>query len=260
MIKSIYNATSGMIVQQKRQENVSNNLANAETPSFKVQTILTQANPSKEIYSKTGGENEEVNLLGFLPSGSEIDEINTDFKQGMITETSRDLDYAIDGNGFFNIEVEAGVRGYTRNGSFDVDAAGYLINSQGYAVIGKNLETGENEKISVEDGFSIQADGRVLNESGNNTYSLMMSDFLEYVDLNNLGNGVYLNQPQDGLNKEIVAEDLTLVQGTKEMSNVDVLQEMVKMIEISRAYESNQRVIQSLDEILSKVVNQVGKL
>ncbi len=260
MIKSIYNATSGMIVQQKRQENVSNNLANAETPSFKVQTILTQANPSKEIYSSMGGVNGEVNLLGFLPSGSEIDEINTDFTQGMISETSRELDYAIDGNGFFNIEVEAGVRGFTRNGSFDVDASGHLINSQGYAVIGKNLKTGENEKISVEDGFSIQADGRVLNLKGKNTYSLMMSDFLEYIDLNNLGNGVYLNQPQDGLNKEILAEDFTLVQGTKEMSNVDVLEEMVKMIEISRAYESNQRVIQSLDEILSKVVNQVGKL
>jgi flagellar basal-body rod protein FlgG len=256
MIKSIYTATSGMIVQQKRQENVANNLANAQTTSFKVQDVIASSNRQNNIMKSGEGQAE---MIGIMTSGAEIAEIETDYTQGLIENSDRQMDYAIDGNGFFNIEYN-GETAFTRNGSFDLDREGYLINSQGHYLIGKNAKTGKNEKIQIDrDTFTIESDGSVIDGS-KKTYTIGMSDFLNYDDLENLGDGVYLNNPADGLNREVMADDFQLVSAAKELSNVNVLDEMVKMIEISRAYESNQRVIQSLDEILSKAANDVGSL
>ncbi len=256
MIKSIYTATSGMIVQQKRQENVANNLANAQTTAFKVQDVIASSNTQKSIMKSGEGQDE---MIGIMSSGAEIDKIETDFTQGLIENSDRQLDYAIDGNGFFNIEYN-GQQAFTRNGSFNLDRESYLINSQGHYLIGKNTKTGANEKIKIaKDAFTIESDGSVV-DGNKSTYTINLSDFLNYDDLENLGDGVYVNNPADGLNREVMADDFELVSAAKELSNVNVLDEMVKMIEISRAYESNQRVIQSLDEILSKAANDVGSL
>ncbi|MBN2259009.1 MAG: flagellar hook-basal body complex protein [Clostridiales bacterium] len=258
MIRGLYTATSGMIVQQRKQENVANNLANAETPSFKKQTILIKAKDQANMIKNEDSINEVIGKLSF---GSEIDGVKTDFTQGIMTETGRVLDYALDGAGFFQIYDEAGQLSFSRNGSFKIDGAGYLTNSQNYALVGKNIATGENEKINLGDvDFTIKGEGTIVNENGEPLYTLMISDFANYDDLENLGIGVYLNKPQDGMNTEVMAEDYKLVQGFKEASNINVLDEMVKMIEISRAFESNQRVVQAIDEMLSKAVNEVGKL
>ena len=243
MIKSIYTAASGMVVQQKRQENVANNLANAQTPSFKAQEIIASANGQNDILKDVEGVG---SLIGSLPTGTEISGIKTDYAQGLIESSDRQLDYAIDGAGFFNIEYK-GQRAFSRNGSFNLDREGYLINSQGHYVLGQNAKTGENEKILINhDDFTIKTDGTVV-DGGSNTYTLMISDFLDYDDLENLGDGVYLNNPADGLNREVMADEFSLVPAAQELSNVNVLDEMVKMIEISRAYESNQPVVQSID-------------
>lgn len=262
MIKSISSAVAGMIVQQKKQENVANNLANAETSSFKAQTVIASAANEIEYYSQLkNGNMVEVNSLGLMPSGVEISDVSTDFTQGIITESDRELDFAIDGNGFFNIQMENGNTGYTRNGSLGIDQDSYLINSQGYFLVGKDTSTGLNGKIKVnDDDCNIQSDGAILDKNGIVKFTLMMSDFIDYDGLDNLGNGVYLNVPLDGYNKEIMADDFKLISGSKESANVNVLDEMVKMIEISRAFESNQRVIQSADEMLSKVVNDIGRV
>lgn len=262
MIKSIYNASSGMIVQQKRQENIANNLANAETPSFKSQSVVLQEVLGGSVFSKKEGSNKmQSNFLGLASSGVEIDEIRTNFNQGMISETSRDLDYAIDGSGFISIELSQGGEGFTRNGSFKLDANGNLMTNQGYYVLGKDNRTNQTGYIALKnEKFRIEKDGRLFDEENNNIFTLKISDFTNYDDLNNIGNGIYLYQSQDGINSEVSADNFQLIHASKELSNVNVLEEMVKMIEVSRAYESNQRVIQSLDEIMSKIANEVGKL
>lgn len=258
MIRGIYTATSGMIVQQRRQENVANNLANAETPFFKKQIVLVKAKDEVNMIKNGKNKNE---LIGGIILGTEIDDIKTDFVQGLLTETGRKLDYAIDGNGFFGIIDEDSQMGFARNGSFNVDGQGYLRNSQGHFLIGKNALTGENEEINILDKeFIIKSDGRILDKDNTLLYTLKIVDFLNYNDLENLGDGIYLNKTQNNINEEFSVEDYILVQGFKEGSNVNVLDEMVKMIEISRMFESNQRVIRSIDEMLSKAVNEVGKL
>ena len=254
MIRGLYTATSGMIVQQKRQENVANNLANAETPSFKKQAVLVKSDDKVNVIKseKTGSE-----IVGSISLGSEIDGVKTDFTQGLITETGKELDYAINGNAFFQIVDEAGQNGFSRNGSFRIDGAGNLINSQGHYLIGKNASNSTTEKINLLDvEFTIKGDGGIVDRDNNLKYTMIISDFSNYDDLENLGNGVYINNK----NTEVIEGDFKLIQGFKENSNVNVLDEMVKMIEISRAFESNQRVIQSIDETLSKAVNEVGKL
>ena len=254
MIRGLYTATSGMIVQQKRQENVANNLANAETPSFKEQTVLVKSDDKVNVIKSEKAENE---IVGNISLGSEIDGVKTDFAQGLITETGKELDYAIDGNAFFRIVDETGQNGFSRNGSFNIDGAGNLINSQGHYLIGKNASNSMTEKINLLDTeFTIKGDGRIVDRDNNLQYTMMISDFSNYDDLENIGNGVYINNK----NTEVIEGDFRLVQGFKENSNVNVLDEMVKMIEISRAFESNQRVVQSIDEMLSKAVNEVGKL
>lgn len=256
MIKSIYTAASGMVVQQKRQENVANNLANAQTAAFKMQDLLVSATGESPMVREQDGDR---TVIGSMPSGIEIDDLLTDFSQGLIETSDRDLDFAIEGSGFFNIQYGTD-RAFTRNGSLTLDRDGRLVNSQGYALIGTDLSTGENGDVVLpSEDFTIAADGTVA-VSGTPRYKLQISDFIDYGDLENLGNGIYRNVPVDGLNKEVMADTFALVQGASEQSNVDILEEMVKMIEISRAFESNQRVIQSADEILDKVANQIGKL
>ncbi|MEA3423166.1 MAG: flagellar hook-basal body complex protein [Bacillota bacterium] len=254
MIRGLYTATSGMTVQQKRQENIANNLANAETPSFKKQTLLVKSDDEVNVIKS---EKTESETIGSISLGSEIDGVKTDFSQGLITETGKELDYAIDGNAFFQIVDETGQNGFSRNGSLNIDGLGNLINSQGHYLIGKNALNGLTEKINLLDTeFNIKGDGRIIDRDNNLKYSMIISDFSNYDDLENLGNGVYINNK----NTEVTEGDFRLIQGFKENSNVNVLDEMVKMIEISRAFESNQRVVQSIDQMLSKAVNEVGKL
>ncbi len=254
MIKGLYTATSGMIVQQKRQENVANNLANAETPSFKKQTVLVKSDNNVNVIKS---EKTESEIVGSISLGTEIDGMKTDFTQGQIIETGKEYDYAIDGYAFFQIVDESGQNGYSRNGSFRIDGIGNLTNSQGHYLTGKNASTGIDGKINLKDTeFTIKSDGRILGNDNDLLYTLTIDDFSNYDDLENLGNGVYVNNK----NAQVIEGDFRLVQGFKENSNVNVLDEMVKMIEISRAFESNQRVIQSIDEMLSKAVNEVGKL
>ncbi|HKL10412.1 MAG TPA: flagellar hook-basal body complex protein, partial [Clostridia bacterium] len=118
MIRGLYVAASGMIAQQKRQENVSNNIANIETPSFKKQTLLVKARESSKISKESDGVKTPI---GEMQLGLGVEGVTTDFSQGLLRETGRLEDLATDGQGYFKTRLVSGEAAYTRNGSLNMD-------------------------------------------------------------------------------------------------------------------------------------------
>jgi flagellar basal-body rod protein FlgG len=257
MIRGLYTAASGMIAQQKRHENVSNNIANIETPSFKKQTMMVTAGAAREIFKDS--ENHKTSL-GMIELGVGIDGVTTDFSQGLLRETGRPEDLAINGQGYFRTELLSGQAAYTRNGSFERDSDGFMRNTDGYCLYGKKAAGGQVEPIKLETAtFSVEGDGNILDSEGKILYTMSLVDFKDLSLLKEVVAGVYTFS-EGAVDNEISAENARIVSGMKEASNVNALDEMVKLMEISRSFESNQRVIQSLDETLGKAVNEIGRL
>jgi len=257
MIRGLYVAASGMIAQQKRQENVSNNIANIETPSFKKQTLLVKARESSKISKESDGVKTPI---GEMQLGLGVEGVTTDFSQGLLRETGRLEDLAIDGQGYFKTRLVSGEAAYTRNGSLNMDSEGYLYNSDGFPIYGSKTEGGPSEPIQIDaETFSVDGQGNIIDSEGNKLWKMAFVDIADTALLKDSGTGVYITET-GGSENEIEAENAKIVSGMLEASNVNALEEMVKLMEISRSFESNQRIIQSIDETLGKAVNEIGKL
>jgi len=257
MIRGLYTAASGMIAQQKRQENVSNNIANLETPSFKKQTLLVTAREESkfEKESKDG-----KSPIGNMQLGLRVDGVETDFSQGLLRETGRPEDLAISGNAYFKTMTASGEMAYTRNGSLSIDADGYVSNSDGFPILGIKNSGSKLEQIQLSTkNFRVDGEGNLASLEGKKLWNMAFVDIADTSLLEEAGPGVYVST-SDNDDNEIEAQDAKIVSGMKEASNVNALEEMVKLMEVSRSFESNQKIIQALDESLDKAVNEIGKL
>jgi len=247
MIKGIYAAGSGLMPRMLKLEVIANNLANISTTGFKRDNIFVQ------IMKDTGVEQAKGN--GDL-SGLKVREY-TDFSEGSMNQTGNKLDLAIQGSGFFAAETPNGVR-YTRNGSFSLSTDGTIVTSQGYPVLGtggpiqlpniQNLTQGE---ISINESGEVVADGKKIG-------TLQIAQFPDTSVLKKDGGTYFV---ADGDSKSSVADGKSTVirQGYLEDSNVNGIEEMVQMIELSRGFESAQKTMISQDGTLDKA-NDVGKL
>lgn len=253
MLRSLYTSATGMIGQQMNVDALSHNIANVNTVGFKksrvdFQDLLYQA-IRKPIASEEA--NEPVGLqigLGTKPTA-----IQTMFSQGSLQNTNNPLDVAISGDGFFKITVP----GYedplfTRNGSFMLDAQGNLVNSDGYKMVG--VDTLEQGAYDVQIG----SDGTVTYKVTGQTEAieagrLELAKFINPTGLDKLGKNLYQNtlnsgDPQDW---DPTADSTTRLESNYvEMSNVQIIEEMVSLITAQRAYEFNSKVIQSSDDML----------
>jgi flagellar basal-body rod protein FlgG len=257
MIRGLYTSAMGMIVQEKRQANVSQNLSNVETNSFKKQEIIAKA--FDRVGVKNRGNNLQGNRLttiGEMHLGVEIDDLYNDFQQGILEETNNSLDLAIEGEGYFTIQLQNGDFAYTRDGSFKINENGQLATKQGYLVMGRNEYNGNLESIQLtSDEIQVGTRGIISLPDGQ-SHTLNIVSFVDAQALQRLGENIYTMEGEQPL----LGVEYSLRQGFVEKSNVNPLEEMVKMIEITRSFESNQRVVQSMDETLGKAVNEVGKL
>lgn len=259
MIRGIYTAVSGLITQEARQDVISNNLANVNTVGYKRENLIAKKFDDVMIqnYDKVvNGENVK-NIIGSLSMGSKIDETYTIYDKGVVEATGKDNDFAIEGKGFFAVTRDNGINEntyYTRDGHFHINGMGYLVSDMGDKVLGKNLQTGALESIYVGDG-KVKCD-----ESGNMSindipaYKLYIADFDDYNSLKKVEDNLYTgeNPTETGNNK--------VQQGCLEKSNVDIMREMADMMMTIRTFESNQKVVQTLDETLGKTVNEVGRV
>ncbi len=258
MIRALFTAASGMIVQERHQTIVANNISNASTASFKQQDLLAKEVQKRSIKNMDGAlaGTAQEREIGDMSFGVEVDRIHIDFAQGDLEETGIDTDIALQGKGFLKIMLSDSQVGYTRNGKLSVNQQGILTTSTGEPVLGKDLSTGKDVMMHVDDKeLTISSNGAV-NLNGKKSYQLDIVNLVNIDFMNPLGDSVY--QIENGM--ETTVNDTKIVQGSLEKSNVNPLDQMVKMIEITRNFETNQKVIKTIDQMLAKSASEVGKV
>ena len=257
MIRGLYTAVTGLITGEARQSVVTNNIANANTTGFKSENLSIKKFDDVLIqnYAKIVNGKNTRNTIGALSMGSKIDDLNTYFTQGVIQATEKATDFAIEGKGFFTVKRDNGIDNanyYTRSGDFHIDGQGYLVTDSGDKVLCKNRTTNQVEPLFVGDGkLQVDKSGNI-SVNGDNNYKLSTVDFTDYKSLKKIGDNLF-----QGANP-LQNENITVRQNALEKSNVNVTNEIVNMMTILRNFESNQKVIQAMDETLGKAVNEVG--
>lgn len=257
MVKGLYAAYTGMLNQQNRMDVISNNLANAATTGYKKEGSTSQAFDTVLAYKiKDQTVGVRAQNIGTMNLGVKIGENYTDYTQGAFKTTGNTYDLAISGNGFFCVEFtnksgESSVK-YTRDGSFTLNVGGYLVTKDGDYVLS---DKGQRIRLDTLSDASIDQNGTIYqNERAVATIGLR--DFEDYNYLEHYGENYY--QPVEGA--ELKAADGQIFEGYLEASNVQVVSEMVDLISVTRAYESNQKMIQTIDSTLDKAVNQLGNV
>ncbi len=250
IIRSLYQVSRQMNVLQKKQENTAANTANVNTPGYKFQELIQKTMKEHQIYNHAGGAGNENRVnLGTISFGTEIDEAYTVFTPGSLKETGNATDVALTGPGFFGITTENGQMAFTRNGNFRISEDGKLVTKEGYPVLGTRGGTLE-EIYVMGDELTIGKNGEI-NGSG---LKIFTADFADYGNLELRGETLYLAQ-----NANFNPVDTPMEQGYLETSNVNLMDELVKMMEVSREFQSNQRVLTVLNDTLQKTVNEIGR-
>ncbi|NLD38847.1 MAG: flagellar basal-body rod protein FlgF [Desulfatiglans sp.] len=236
MINGMLESSRGCMKEEFRMDIISSNLSNINVIGFKKDRISFQ-----NILDKTSmSANAPANVT-----------IRPDMEQGDLNGTGNALDLAITGKGFFKVNTENGIR-YTRKGNFTLDQDGMLTTQSGDKVMGKSGPikiTGEN--ISIDRKGNIQTDDGIISQ-------LDVVDFENYKGLSKEGKTFFINQFDE---PEIeLPTETAISQGYTELSNVNAADEMVNMIHATRAFESYQKAMRTIDDLNNQAINQVGKL
>lgn len=256
MIRALWTAASGMQSQQLNIDVIANNLANVNTSGFKksradfqdlmYQNLKTTGAPSTNATQIPAGI--QVGL------GSKAAAVNKIFTSGDMNNTGNELDMAIAGEGFFQIQMPDGSTGYSRAGSFKKDSQGRVVNSDGYPLLPEVVIPNNATRITVgNDGtVSVMQAGQ---SAPTNIGNIQLAQFSNPSGLSSSGKNIYTQTDSSGApttgtpgRNGIGA----LSQGFLEMSNVSVMEEMVNMIVGQRAYEINSKAVQAADEMLQQ--------
>lgn len=218
---------------------VAQNLANVSTPGYKSSSLVTrQVDFSQSVLGNK-----------VLPEITPALETIFDFKNGALQQSKRALDIAISGNAFFKISI-AGNEGYSRNGALKINPSGVLVNSHGFPLITDQGEV----SVNGPDGIKIEVDGSIKQ----NDVLLGKLELVTFSDLQkveHLGNGILATNPSN----VIAAESWVINQGYIEGANVNSSQEMVRMMELSKHFESVQKALSIYDQALSAGINKIGQ-
>ena len=257
MVKGLYTAYTGMIHEQHRMDVMTNNLANADTTGFKKEGTTSEAFAdilASEIKDKS--EFYMTKRMGVTNPGVKIGENYTDWSEGPMKETRNTFDLALMGPGFFEIEFtnkqdETSVK-YTRDGSFTLNQYGQLVTKDGDYVLsdtGAHITLNPLMEASINRMGEIYQDGEVVATIGR-------TDFEDYDYIEKYGENLY--QTVEGATE--IPSETQVISGYLEQSNVNIVYEMVNMIAIQRHYDSNQKVIKTIDSTLEMAANSIGKL
>ncbi len=266
MVKGLYTAYTGMVNEQRRLDTLTNNLANSNTTGYKKEGATAQSfDDELAIRIKDTSSNLMPRRMGIINMGVDIGETYTDYSQGSFKVTDKPADLALSGQGFFAIEFTDKLGNtsikYSRDGEFQVDREGYFRTADGDYLLNMDAamdsQTGQNAHLRVDplQDYSINQQGFVY-QNGQMVGQVGFVDFADYNYLEKYGENFV--QPVEG--GEIIASDAEIEQGALETSNVNIVDELVTMITIQRAYEAGQKVIHAEDETLEDAVTQVGKV
>ena len=225
IISGICGLVDGSLMQELRFETISNNLANLGTNAFKKDTLSFD-----EVLT--------------MQTSSSID-----FAQGPITHTGNAFDIALDGEGLMKVQTAAGLR-YTRDGSLTINKEKILATQSGDPILG------ESGPIRIEgNALTIENDGSVLVD-GQKVDRISVITLKDIISLKKAGLSYYAYEGED--REGTPAENTRIQQGFLEKSNVNITEEMIKMVEAFRAFESVQKAIQNVDEMTGKLINEAG--
>jgi flagellar basal-body rod protein FlgG len=267
MVRGIYTAESGLLTTIRSINVKSNNLANLSTAGFKQDRLVTST------FAEALAVRQEVRTTGQKQSlgydavrGWSALELQTDFTQGSLAETQRNLDFAISGNGFFTIEsrrtgelgeeLTYGGKYYTRNGQFQIDPEGFLIDGLGNYVLDiydSRIFIGRYDFTSDDSGNLFAADGlyiatlaifnpsnpEILFKNGEETFSILNENF----------------EPE-----ELLPFDGRIIQGHIERPNTDIASQMASLISSSRHFQSLTQIIRAIDAAVGRSVTEIGRV
>jgi flagellar basal-body rod protein FlgG len=260
-MESLWVAKTGLEAQQTRMTVVSQNLANVNTTGYKRQRAMFEDLLYQNVVQSGGMTSQQTEAPTGLNIGTGVRVVSTDrqFTQGNIITTGNQLDLAINGRGFFEILLPDGSQAYTRDGTFQINADGELVTSSGYTL---------QPAITIPAGatsVTIGLDGVVSavppgQSDAVQVGTLQLTDFVNPAGLQPRGENLF-GETQASGPPEPGTPGLnglgSLMQGSLETSNVNVVEELVSMIETQRAYEMNSRAIETADQMLQHLTNSL---
>lgn len=248
MLPGFYTAASGMLMQQRQLNISANNMANSQTPGFKGERLVSGAFEEVLIHRREGSSSNPIGRRSLIRS---FEGIRMDADPSFLETTERNLDLAIGGEGFFNIQGE-GQTFLTRNGGFTIDEQGYL------ALEGVGRVLGKAGYIKVDSSdFFVDSKGVVKNAKDQHLDTLLVTRPVQLDELVKQGNGLYrLFAPEDNP----VAQEHSVLQGMLERSNVDVNREMTRLMEVQRSFQAASTIIRGIDRINGLTVTEIAKL
>jgi flagellar basal-body rod protein FlgG len=260
MFRALYTAASGMSAQQMNLDNIANNLSNSGTTGFRRRRVQFQDLLYQNVVVPGSAATQQTTVstglqvgLGTMPVASEILQDQGDFQT-----TSNPLDLAIQGSGFFQVQMPNGQTAYTRAGNFQLDSSGNVVTANGNPLL-PNVTIPSNA-LSI----SVGTDGTVSVTLPNQTQTqtlgtIQLAMFPNSGGLNSIGQNLFLATTASGdpvVGTPGGTQGLgTIQQGSLEQSNVNVVDEFVNMILAQRSYESNSRVVKASDEMMQQLSN-----
>ncbi|MFP6262665.1 flagellar basal-body rod protein FlgG [Helicobacter pylori] len=257
MLRSLYSATSGMLAQQTHIDTTSNNIANVNTTGFK----KSRADFNDLFYQAIQYAGTNTSNTTLSPDGMEVglgvrpSAITKMFSQGSPKETENNLDVAITGKGFFQVQLPDGTTAYTRSGNFKLDEQGNLVTSEGYLLIPQITLPEDTTQVNIGvDGTVSVTQG--LQTTSNVIGQITLANFVNPAGLHSMGDNLFsiTNASGDAIVGNPDSQGLgKLRQGFLELSNVRLVEEMTDLITAQRAYEANSKSIQTADAMLQTV-------
>jgi flagellar basal-body rod protein FlgF len=257
MYTGLYTAVSGGMAQEQRLSILTNNLANATTTGYKFDKAIFHALNVPAVVGEVQVSDTSEPVVTtvdpttalYTPQLPTIT-VQTDFSQGPIRDTGNPLDLALEGSGFFVVELPDGTQAYTRQGSFSIDGNGLLVTQSGLRV------QGEQGSINVSGGrIEIDTSGGVMVD-GTFRDRLKLVEVSEPGALEKMGDALFRDSRAQVEPEK--ASELLVRQGAVELSNSPMIRLLGAMIQTSRAYEAYQRVIQIFDDTAGRAVNDIA--
>ena len=257
MMRSLWIAKTGMEAQQIQLDTISHNLANVATNGFKRSHAVFEDLIYQNLRQSGANSTEQTQLPTGLQVGLGVRPVATSriYSQGNLQQTTNNLDLAIKGNGFFQIQQPDGTTAYTRDGSFQLDAAGQIVTNNGYTVLPGITVPANAQSVTIgSDGtVSITVPGTPAPQT---LGQLQLANFVNPAGLDPKGQNLFTETASSGTPNAGAPNSNgmgALQQGFVETSNVNVVEELVAMIQTQRAYELNSKAVQTSDQMLQKL-------
>ncbi|WP_124066917.1 flagellar hook-basal body protein [Clostridium sp. E02] len=266
MFQGFYNLASSMLYQNRNLNTISNNMVNSSTPGFKSDRLISTTFKDAMLYRTESINNNNSTQIGAISMMKTAAGTKTSYDQGTVEETGGNLDFALTEPGFFALEDTDGNRLYTRNGSFDIDQEGYLC----LPSMGRVLDDSGNPIEITSDHISVDKSGNIYevplkglgtedgadseDQEPNLIGKIGVTNFDDYTQLVKGDNGTFTTQAEgNGIDGGVQWKSV-------ERSNIDTIEEMTSMMSSQRASQSAAQVLKMYDQLMSKIVTDIGRV